>query len=78
MELDTPYALGGTYYVETVSVGKRTDDETVRDCVVCGGHVYADDWHLVVGVLNTDGGRQRHHHCSDDCLTEWLKLMTAA
>ncbi|AAV46549.1 MULTISPECIES: DUF7576 family protein [Haloarcula] len=78
MELETPYALGGTYYVETVSVGKRTDDETVRDCVVCGGHVYADDWHLVVGVLDTGSGRQRHHHCSDDCLTEWLKLMTAA
>jgi len=57
---------------------ERTDDETVRDCVVCGGHVYADDWHLVVGVLDTDGGRQRHHHCSGDCLTEWLKLMTAA
>jgi hypothetical protein len=77
MELETPYALGGTYYVEAVSVGKRTDDETVRDCVVCGGHVYADDWHLVIGVVDTDGDRQRHHHCSEGCLTDWLRLMTA-
>ncbi|WP_254273640.1 DUF7576 family protein [Haloarcula marina] len=77
MDLPTPYHLGGRYYVDAISVGRLPDDETVRDCLVCGGHVYDDRWHVVADVRDTGGGpRQHHHYCSGDCLRAWLRLVT--
>ncbi len=74
MELPVPRRLGGRRYLVEVSVGRDPDDDTVRDCPVCGGYCYDDDWHLVAAVAETGGPDARFHFCSPDCLDGWLGL----
>ena len=78
MERATPLAFGGTYYLESVSVGRDDEDATVWDCPLCGGRGYADEWHLVATVLDTaDGTRRQYRCCDDDCLRGWLRSLPA-
>lgn len=73
VEFDQPRHMGGNCYVLGVSVGRRTDEETVWDCPGCPSYVYADRWHVAVTVQQRRG-RQRHRYCSPGCLQEWLAL----
>jgi hypothetical protein len=78
MELQTPLKLGGSHYLEAVSVGRDPDARTVRDCPACTGHLFDDKWHLVATVRNLDTReRARHYYCSGDCLRGWLRLFLA-
>jgi hypothetical protein len=74
MELRSPVRLGGRFYLEAVSVGRRPESEAVRDCPGCGGYCCDDEWHLVATVYSGGTGtRERHHYCSDGCLGGWLR-----
>jgi hypothetical protein len=74
MDLPTPIHLGGRYDVTAVSVGRDPDDETVRDCPVCGGYVFDDDWHLRATVRDgTSRDRESYVYCSPDCYRDWLR-----
>lgn len=81
MKLATPLHLGGDHYLDAVSVGRDPDATTVRDCPVCGGHSFDDEWHLVATVTTVDGGTAgppaHHYYCDDQCLREWLRLFPA-
>jgi len=69
VDLRVPRSLGGTHYLRAVTVGRDPDDETVRDCPVCGGLLYDDEWHLAAGVVDVrDGTRRSYRCCSADCL----------
>jgi hypothetical protein len=69
VDLRVPRSIGGTHYLRAVTVGRDPDDETVRDCPVCGGLVYDDDWHLAGHVVDVrDGTRRSYRCCSEDCL----------
>jgi hypothetical protein len=90
MELATPLYLGGDRYLEAVSVGRDPDSTTVRDCPVCGGRSFDDEWHLIATVLDRSGARgdpgatrsspgatgsrARFYYCSAGCLRDWLRL----
>lgn len=92
MELATPLHLGGDRYLASVSVGRDPEATTVRDCPVCGGHLFDDEWHLIATVLDRSGARDdpgdeqdpdargsraRFYHCSAGCLRGWLRLFPA-
>ena len=78
MDLQTPLKLGGSHYLEAVSVGRDPDARTVRDCPVCGGHTNDDEWHLVATVRDLEASERAHHYyCSGECLDGWLRLFPA-
>ncbi len=74
MELTTPLALGGEFYLVGVTVGRDEDSQTVRDCLVCDGHTFDDEFHLVGEVHARGDSLRRHYFCDADCLHEWLRL----
>lgn len=78
MDLATPLHVGGTYYLEAVTVGRDPDDETVWDCPMCGGRGYADEFHLEATVFDSDTGRREpYRYCDDRCLADWLRTLPA-
>jgi len=78
VDLPTPIHLGGRYDLMAVSVGRDPDDETVRDCPGCGGHVFDDEWHLRATVRDDRSrDRESYVYCGSDCLHAWLRTFPA-
>jgi hypothetical protein len=59
-----------------VGVDRDETTATVRDCPVCGGYGYDDEWHLTAVVDDVSAGRgQRHRYCDGGCLAGFLRAV---
>jgi hypothetical protein len=78
MELRPPIHLGGEYELTAVSVGRTPDEGRVRDCPVCGGYVFENDWHLRATVRSgRSPATESYVYCDASCLRAWLRPFPA-